>query len=59
MDAPPEASASATSVPADPGVNVTLIGALSLRGPTALLTIPGATTGEVFRAYVEQSLPRT
>ena len=42
------------SVPGDPGVNVTLIGALSLSGPTALMTIPGATTGDVFRAYVEQ-----
>ena len=38
----------------DPGVNVTLIGALSLSGPTTLMTIPGATTGDVFRAYVEQ-----
>ena len=46
-------------VPGAPGVNVTLIGALSLSGPTALMTIAGATTGDVFRAYVEQSLPRT
>ena len=46
-------------MPADRGVNVTLIGALSLSGPTALLTIPGATTGEVFRAYVEQVLGPT
>lgn len=47
------------SVPGDPGVNVTLIGALSLSGATALMTIPGATTGEVFRAYVEQVLGPT
>ena len=47
------------SVPGDPGVNVTLIGALSLSGPTALMTIPGATTGDVFRAYVEQVLGPT
>ena len=46
-------------VPADPGVNVTMIGALSLRGPTALMTIAGATTGEVFLAYVEQVLGPT
>ena len=43
-------------VPKDPGVNVTLIGALSLGGLHALMTIPGATTGEVFLAYVEQVL---
>ena len=47
------------SVPGDPGVNVTLIGALSLSGPTALMTIAGATTGDVFRAYVEQVLGPT
>ena len=47
------------SVPEDPGVNVTMIGALSATGLQALMTIPGATTGDVFRAYVEQSLPRT
>ena len=47
------------SVPGDPGVNVTLIGALSLSSATALMTIPGATTGDVFRAYVEQVLGPT
>ena len=47
------------SVPADPGVNVTLIGALSLSGLTALMTIAGATTGEVFQAYVEHVLGPT
>ena len=46
-------------VPGDPGVNVTLIGALSLMGLKALMTIPGATTGEVFRVYVEQVLGPT
>lgn len=34
------------SVPGDPGGNVTLIGTLSLSGLNALMTIPGATTGE-------------
>lgn len=46
-------------VPGDPGVNVTLIGALSLTGLKALMTIPGTTTGEVFRAYAEQVLGPT
>ena len=47
------------SVPADPGVNVTLIGVLSSTGLKALMTIPGATTGEVFLAYVEHMLGPT
>ena len=47
------------SVPADPGVNVTLIGALSSTGGQALMTIAGATTGEVFQAYVEHVLGPT
>ena len=46
-------------VPKDPGVNVTLIGALSHSGLDALMTIPGATTGDVFLAYVEQVLGPT
>ena len=46
-------------VPGNRGVNVTLIGALSLSGLKALMTIPGATTGQVFRAYVEQVLGPT
>ena len=46
-------------MPADPGVNVTMIGALSSTGLRALMTIPGATTGEVFLAYVEHMLGPT
>lgn len=46
-------------VPKDPGVNVTLIGALSQSGLDALMTIAGATTGDVFLAYVEQVLGPT
>ena len=54
--APPRGGRISDTVPGDPGVNVTLIGALLLTGLKALMTIPGggATTGEVFRVYVEQ-----
>lgn len=44
------------SVPINYGKNLTLIGALSLSGLEALMTVEGATDGEVFRAYVEQGL---
>jgi transposase len=44
------------SVPQNYGENLTLIGALSLRGLQAPMTVDGATDGEVFRAYVEQVL---
>lgn len=47
------------SVPKNYGHNVTLIGALSLNGLEAVMTIEGATTGEVFLAYVEQVLGPT
>ena len=53
MGVPPRGRRVTDSVPGDLGVNVTLIGALSLSGLTALTSIPGATTGDVFRAYVE------
>ena len=64
MGALPKVSASSAfdklrRVPKDPGVNVTLIGALSQTGLDALMTIPGATTGDVFLAYVEQVLGPT
>lgn len=42
------------SVPHNDGENLTLIGALSLSGLQAPMTVEGATDGEVFRAYVEQ-----
>lgn len=35
---------------------LTTLGAMSLRGIDAAMTIPSATDGEVFRAYVEQVL---
>ena len=44
------------STPINYGQNVTLIGALGSRGLDALLTIEGATDGEVFRAYTERIL---
>jgi transposase len=44
------------SVPQNYGSNLTLIGALSLDGLQAPMTVDGATDGEVFRAYVEQVL---
>jgi transposase len=44
------------SVPINYGSNLTLIGALSLSRLQALMTVEGATDGEVFGAYVEQVL---
>jgi transposase len=44
------------STPINYGQNVTLIGALGSEGLDALLTIEGATDGEVFRAYTERIL---
>jgi transposase len=47
------------TVPQNYGPNVTIIGALSLQGLDAVMTVEGATDGEVFRAYVEQVLGPT
>ena len=44
------------SAPINYGQNLTLIGALGSQGLDALLTIEGATDGEVFRAYTERML---
>jgi transposase len=44
------------SVPWNYGPNVTLLGALGLTGLDALMTVDGATDGDVFRAFVEQVL---
>lgn len=44
------------SVPQNYGENLTLLGALSLSGLCAPMTIEGATDGAVFVAYVEQVL---
>ena len=38
------------------GKNVTLVGAIALKGLVAAMTVEGGTTGEVFRAFVEQIL---
>ena len=44
------------STPQNYGSNVTLLGALGVTGLTALMTVDGATDGEVFLAFVEQVL---
>ena len=44
------------SVPQNYGENLTVIGALTSSGLQAVMTVEGATDGEVFRAYVEQVL---
>ncbi len=38
------------------GDNITMIGGLGLRGLVAMMTINGGTTGQVFRAFVDQVL---
>lgn len=47
------------TVPQNYGPNVTMIGALSLQGLDAVMTLEGATDGDVFQAYVEQVLGPT
>lgn len=47
------------TVPQNYGPNVTMIGALSLQGLDAVMTIDGATDGDVFQAYVEHVLGPT
>jgi transposase len=47
------------TVPQNYGPNVTIIGALSLHGLEAVMTVDGATDGDVFQAYVEQVLGPT
>jgi transposase len=47
------------TVPQNYGPNVTMIGALSLQGLDAVMTVDGATDGAVFQAYVEQVLGPT
>lgn len=44
------------SVPINYGKNITMISALSCQGLQALMTVEGATDGEVFRVYVRQLL---
>jgi len=52
----PRGERAAGSTPLNYGQNLTLIGALSSGGLDALLTIEGATDGEVFRAYTQRVL---
>jgi len=47
------------TVPQNDGANVTMIGALALQGLDAVMTVDGATDGEVFRADGEQGLGPT
>ena len=44
------------AVPRNYGKNITIIGALGIEGLSAVMTIDGATDGDVFAAYVEQVL---
>lgn len=46
-------------VPINYGENITMLGALSCRGLEAMMTVAGATDGEVFRTYVRQVLTPT
>jgi transposase len=43
-------------VPRNYGENITMVGALTIEGLTAMMTVDGATDGEVFEAYVEKIL---
>ncbi|MFK7927051.1 MAG: IS630 family transposase [Myxococcota bacterium] len=43
-------------MPRNRGTVLTVIGALTIDGLTAMMTIEGATTGDVFLAYVEEVL---
>lgn len=47
------------SVPQNYGENVTMLAALSTAGISAVMTVEGATDGEVFRTYVEWVLAPT
>jgi transposase len=47
------------SVPKNYGENVTMLGALSLQGVEALMTVNGATDGEIFLAFVREVLAPT
>lgn len=46
-------------VPGSWGENLTIIGAMKLGGPTALMTLSGAMDGEAFKAYVNACLVPT
>lgn len=46
----------ASDAPKERGSNLTLIGAMALRGMIGEMTLPGATDGLVFKTYVRQVL---
>jgi len=47
------------SAPQNYGENVTMLGALSCAGLEAMMTVNGATDGDVFRAYIREVLAPT
>ena len=47
------------SAPQNYGSNITMLGALSAAGLSALMTVDGATDGEVFAAFVREVLAPT
>lgn len=46
-------------VPGSWGENLSIIGAMTMKGPSAFMSIPGAVDGDVFNAYVEKILVPT
>ena len=44
------------SAPINYGENLTIIGAMGIRGLSALMTVDGATDGDIFRVYVGEVL---
>lgn len=52
----PKGKRAVDSVPRNRGTVITMIGALTLDGLTAMMTVEGGTSGDVFVAYVEHVL---
>jgi transposase len=55
----PKGQRVADSVPQNYGENVTMLGALSLAGVEALMTVNGATDGDIFLVFVREVLSPT
>ncbi len=55
----PKGERVADAVPQNYGANVTLLGALSLAGVEALMTVNGATDGDIFLVFVREVLSPT
>lgn len=55
----PKGARVADAVPQNYGENVTLLGALSLAGVEALMTVNGATDGDIFLVFVREVLSPT